>query len=130
MFKSVLIALATLQNIDPTPGEPATYATLMTSRVPVTTSDITDRPYRVIQHVKRNVRKATIFSGNPDRTKMENELWERGRKVAADAIVNARFVDDGVWARAQGASFVEGDAVKFLNDDEVRAHREGSPATK
>ncbi len=123
MNAAVLVALAMLQNINPVPVQPTTFAALMAARVPVTTEDITDRPYRVIKHVKRNVRKATLLSGNPSRTKLENELWERGQKVDADAVVNARYVDDGVWARAQGASFVEGDAVKFLTEEEARAFR-------
>ncbi|WP_342658259.1 hypothetical protein NPJ82_02640 [Sphingomonas sp. NY01] len=130
MIGTVLVALATIQNINPTPTQPTTYETLMASRVPVTTEDITDRPYRVVKHVKRNVRKATLLSGNPSRTKLENELWERGRAAEADAVVNARYIDDGVWARAQGASFVEGDAVKFLTSEEVQALRGLTPSTK
>lgn len=128
MFLPTLVALA-IQNIAPapaTPPAPTTYAALQAARVPVTTGDITDRPYRVVAHVERNVRKATIFSKGASQEKLENELWERGRKVGADAIVNARFGGERVVAMSWGANKVEGDAVKFLTDAEVQARAAGA----
>lgn len=116
-----IFAALTAQNVNPEPRvEPAdTYAELMSARVPVTTADITDRPYRVIGRVHRNVRKATIFSKGATPDKLENELWERGRKLGADAIVNARYGGERVVAMSWGANKVEGDAVKFLTTEEA-----------
>lgn len=111
------------QNIDPQPKQtaPATYSALMAARVPVTTSDITDRPYRVVAKLHRNIRKATIFSKGASQEKLENELWERGKKVGADAVVNARYGGERVTALSWGANKIEGDAVKFLTPEEAAA---------
>lgn len=117
-----LLLLAAAQNIappPPPPSAPTTYAALKAARVPVTTQDITDRPYRVIAHVERNVRKATLFSKGAGQEKLDNELWERGRKVGADAIVNARYGGERVTGMSWGANKVEGDAVKFLTEQEI-----------
>lgn len=123
MFLSIVAVLAA-QNIAPGPAAPpppATYAAIKGARVPVTTGDITDRPYRVLAHVHRNVRKTTLFSKGATQEKLENELWERGQKIGADAIVNARFGGERVVAMSWGANKVEGDAIKFLTDDEIAA---------
>lgn len=109
-----LLAL-TAQNIDPpAPKVPTTYASLMSNPVPVTTGDISDRPYRVLGHVERNVRKATLFSKAPSQGKLERELWERGKKLGADAVINARYGDEKITAISWGANKVEGDAIKFV----------------
>lgn len=97
-----------------TPPQPATYAEVMAAKVPVTTSDITDRPYRVLKHVKGSIRKATLFSKASSPEKLQRELWERGKKEGADAVINARYGNSHVTAVSWGASSVEGDAVKFL----------------
>lgn len=114
----ILLAMALLaQNVDPRPAQapaPTTYSALMAAKVPVTTADITDRPYRVIAHVQRNVRKATLFSKGASPEKLERELWERGQKVGADAVVNARYGNERVTGMSWGANKVEGDAIKFL----------------
>jgi hypothetical protein len=117
------LALLASQNIDPRPAakEPATYAELMAARVPVTTNDILDRPYRVLGRVKRNVRKATIFSRGATPEKLQDELWERGQKVGADAVLNARYGGERVTGMSWGANKVEGDAVHFLTEAEIKA---------
>ena len=123
MLTSLLALMLAAQNVAPEAvvRQPTTYAGLLSARVPVTSEDITDRPYRVIAKLERNVRKATLFSKDPSPTKLEDELWERGRKVGADAVVNARYGGARVTAMSWGASKVEGDAVKFLTDGEIAA---------
>ena len=123
-----LIAALAAQNVDPQPvaREPQTYAELMAAPVPVTTSDITDRPYRVVARVQRNVRKATIFSKGASPEKLERELWERGRKAGADAVINARYGGERVTAMSWGAAKVEGDAVKFLDPAEATTLKAGN----
>jgi hypothetical protein len=121
LFLSIIAVMAA-QNIAPQPATappPVTYAAIKSARVPITTADITDRPYRVLAHVHRNVRKTTLFSKGATQEKLENELWERGQKIGADAIVNARFGGERVVAMSWGANKVEGDAVKFLTDQEI-----------
>lgn len=127
MILALTLLLADLQNVDPAPPAPATYAGVMAARVPVTTGDITDRPYRVIARVKRNVRKATIFSKGASQDKLEDELWERGRKIGADAVINARFGEQRMTSMSWGANYVEGDAVKFLTAEQAEAYRQPKP---
>jgi hypothetical protein len=55
--------------------------------VPVFPYDITDRPYKVLGEVKAGVRKATMFSKSPSQAKIYRELWERGQKLGADAVI-------------------------------------------
>jgi hypothetical protein len=55
--------------------------------VPVFPHDITDKPYRIVGVVTAGVRKATIFSKEPSQQKIYNELWERGEKLGADAVM-------------------------------------------
>ena len=121
MLLLAVAALVGAQNVDPQPAPkaPSTYADLMAARVPVTTADITDRPYRVVGHVHRNVRKATVFSKSASLEKLKKELWERGRALNADAVVNARYGDARITVMSWGANKVEGDAIKFLTEQEL-----------
>ena len=61
------------QNIENTQS----YEWLMRQPVPVTTGDITDRPYRIVGHITKGVHKATIFHADPSHDKVMRELWER-----------------------------------------------------
>jgi uncharacterized protein YbjQ (UPF0145 family) len=83
--------------------------------VPVFPYDITDRPYKVIGEVKAGVRKATIFSKAPDQAKIYRELWERGEKLGADAVIKAQYGDAHVTALSWGSSSATGLAIKFLD---------------
>ncbi|TCP31431.1 hypothetical protein EV292_11086 [Sphingomonas sp. BK235] len=90
--------------------------------VPVFPYDLTDKPYRVLGEVKAGVRKATVFSKSPSQEKIYKELWERGRKLGADAVINAKYGDAHVTAFSWGKANATGTAVKFL------APGEASPA--
>ncbi|WP_231731274.1 MULTISPECIES: heavy metal-binding domain-containing protein [Sphingomonas] len=81
--------------------------------VPVFPNDITDRPYTVIGEVKAKVRKATIFSKEASQKKIYRELWERGEKLGADAVINARYGDSHVTALSWGSTTATGTAIKF-----------------
>ncbi len=105
------------QNVTPPPG----YAELRAMQVPVTDGDITDRPYRVIGHIQAGIRKATMFSGSPSREKVFKELWERGRKMHADAVIHAEFGESHITAMSWGAREARGVAIKFLTDAEIAA---------
>lgn len=82
--------------------------------VPVFPYDITDRPYEVIGEVKAGVRKATIFSKAPSQEKIYRELWERGEKLGADAVIKAQYGDAHVTALSWGSSSATGIAIKFI----------------
>ncbi len=86
--------------------------------VPVFPYDITDRPYKVIGEVKAGVRKATIFSKAPSQEKIYRELWERGEKLGADAVIKAQYGDAHVTALSWGSSTATGVAIKFLDPAE------------
>ncbi len=81
--------------------------------VPVFAYDITDRPYTVLGEVKAGVRKASVFSKEASQEKIYRELWERGEKLGADAIINAKYGDSHVSAFSWGKTNATGTAVKF-----------------
>ncbi|MCW2393794.1 MULTISPECIES: hypothetical protein [unclassified Sphingobium] len=81
--------------------------------LPVFPYDITGRAYDVLGEVKTSVRKATIFSKAPSQDKIYRELWERGEKLGADAIIKAQYGDAHVTLMSWGASTATGLAVKF-----------------
>jgi uncharacterized protein YbjQ (UPF0145 family) len=81
--------------------------------VPVFPYDITDRPYTVVGEVKAGVRKATVFSKAPDQGKVYRELWERAKKLGADAVIKASYGDPKITAFSWGSISATGLAVKF-----------------
>lgn len=83
--------------------------------VPVFAGDITDRPYQVIGEVKAGVRKATVFSKASSEAKIYRELWERAKKMGADAVINAKYGEAHVTAISWGKTNATGTAVKFTD---------------
>lgn len=121
LIAATALALASgaiAQNVDPDPPT-ATYAELIDMKVPVVEGDITDRPYRVIGEIETEVRKTMILSKTPSREKVFRELWERGEKMGADAVINARYGNSRVTFASWGARHATGQAVKFLTDEEI-----------
>lgn len=96
--------------------------------VPVFPYDITDKPYVVVGPVKAGVRKATLFSKEPSQKKIYKELWERGEKMKADAIVNATYGDSHMTAFSWGKTNALGIAIRFLTQEEIDAGAEGERA--
>lgn len=106
---------ATAQNVE----NMQSYDWLMAQEVPVTDGDITDRPYRVIGHVQKGVRRATVFSKHASRDKVYRELWERARnKLDADAVIFAQF-----GAATRRYREAHGTAIRFLRGAELEAWR-------
>ena len=85
--------------------------------VPVYPYDITERPYKVLGEVKAGVRKATVFSKSPSQEKIYRELWERGKKLGADAVINAKYGDSHVSALSWGKANATGTAIKFTGPE-------------
>lgn len=107
------------------PPAPGTYADLVRARPPVTDQDINDRPYRIVGEIRAEVRKATLFSSAPSRGKVFRELWERARRLGADAVVNASAGGARITALSWGSRRAVGQAVKFLTDAETAAGQTG-----
>ena len=93
--------------------------------VPVFPYDITDKPYKIVGVVTAGVRKATIFSKEPSQQKIYNELWERGEKLGADAVIGAKYGDSHITAMSWGSTKAGGVAIKFLSAEEVAAGTKG-----
>lgn len=118
----MLLAYLLIQNIDPAPvARPPGYAEVRAMQVPVIATDINDRPYRVIAEIKTDVRKHTVFEKDPSVAKVYRELWERARKVGADAVVNAKYSDTLYGGWTWGRRHASGQAIKFLTNEEIAA---------
>lgn len=115
LFAGAPVAMA--QNVTPQPG----YADLANLPVPVVEGDITDRPYRVLGHVNKGVRKATIFSKSASHEKVYRELWEDAQKLGADAVIQADYGQARITALSWGSREARGVAIKFLTDAEIAA---------
>ena len=127
---AISAASVAAQNVDGPPPVPhTTYAELRAMSVPVTAADITDHPYKVIGKIKTNIRKATILSGPISDDKARRELWERGRKMGADAVINAVLAENNTYSTRMGLRLVTGDAVRFV-DGPSAAVEAGVPANK
>ena len=111
--------------------KPAPAAALVNEDVgvPVFPYDITDRPYRELGEVKAGVRKATLFSKSPSQKKIYGELWERARKLGADAVVKANYGDAHVTALSWGKTNATGVAIKFLTSEEAAAAKAAAVPT-
>ena len=108
---ALAIAIATPALAQPTLAQPLVNEDV---GVPVFPYDITDRPYEVLGEVKAGVRKATVFSKSPSQDKIYDEVWERARKLGADAVVKAQYGDAHVSAFSWGKANATGTAVRFL----------------
>jgi len=96
--------------------------------VPVFADDITDKPYKIVGPVSAGVRKATIFSKSPSQQKIYNEVWERGEKMGADAVVNVTYGDAEISLDSWGKTRALGFAIKFLTEEEIAAGVEAERA--
>ena len=117
-MRIALVALLSLLVVAPAAAQSTSHSEPRVNEdvgVPVFPYDITDRPYQVIGEVKAGVRKATVFSKSPSQEKIYKELWERAKKLGADAVVKAQYGDAHVTAMSWGKSNATGTAVKFLS---------------
>lgn len=80
--------------------------------IPVFEGDV-ERPYEVIGEIKDNLRKPLAFMPDPSREKILAEIWERGRKMGADAVIHARFGPTKGTAFDHGRTPISGTAIKF-----------------
>lgn len=120
-MKSMNIAVCVLMLSVAAPGhaqavDPQSTTPVKASQLPdppVIAGDVSDRPYTVLGQITAGVRKATLFSKKASTDKIYRELWERGKKMGADAVVHATFGDSHVSAMSWGQTNATGIAIKF-----------------
>ena len=81
------------------------------STVPVFEDDI-DRPYFVIGDVRDNLRKHFAFQAHPTKDKIYAEIWERAKKMGADAVIFARYGATKGSLFNHGSTPISGTAIK------------------
>jgi uncharacterized protein YbjQ (UPF0145 family) len=116
MKLAAVAVVATLVVAQPAAAKKAPHTYVVNNEavgVPVFPYDITDRPYTVLGEVKAKVRKATVFSKSASQKKVYRELWERARKLGADAVVNANYGDSHISAMSWGQTNAKGTAIRF-----------------
>lgn len=110
---AVLIASPVVaQDMTPRMNEPV--AAVLGKPQPVTAGDIVDRPYRVLGPVRATVRKTTIFDKRVSEAKVYKELWERARRMGADAVIFADYAAPDRELGKVGAREASGRAIKFV----------------
>jgi hypothetical protein len=87
-------------------------ASVAETEIPVFEGD-SNRPYRVIGEIKDNLRKHFAFQANPTKEKIYAELWERARKMGADAVIRASFGATKGTAFNHGRTPISGTAIKY-----------------
>jgi hypothetical protein len=82
--------------------------------VPVFEGDV-DRPYIVIGKIDDNLRKHFSFQANPTKEKIYAEIWERGRKMKADAVIYATFGETRRTLFNHGRTPISGIAIRYTD---------------
>ena len=82
--------------------------------LPVFEGDV-KRPYVVVGQIKDNLRKPFAFLPNPTIEKILAEIWERARKMGADAVINARFGKTERTMFNHGRTPISGTAIKYTD---------------
>jgi hypothetical protein len=75
----------------------------------------TDKPYVVVGEIKDNLRKPFAFMASPTKAKIYAEIWERARKMGADAVINARFGETQRTMFDHGRTPISGTAIKYTD---------------
>lgn len=108
---------ALAQNVDRPPVDG--WRRVLAMPVPVTAGDIDDRPYRVIGRVDTFVQRA-LWQPTPSNDKAYQELWERARRIGADAVVHATVgMPECSFFRSCNGRQASGEAVHFLTSAEL-----------
>ncbi len=74
-----------------------------------------ERPYVVVGEIHDNLRKPFAFMPNPSKEKIRAEIWERARKMGADAVINARFGQTERTMFNHGRTPISGTAIKYTD---------------
>lgn len=82
--------------------------------VPVFEGNI-DRSYVVVGEIKDNLRKHFAFQANPTKEKIYAEIWERGRKMGADAVIHAKYGETRRTLFNNGRTPISGTAIRYTD---------------
>lgn len=82
--------------------------------IPVFEGEI-DRPYRIIGKIDDNLRKHFAFQANPTKEKIYAEIWERGRKMGADAVINVKYGPTVGTPFNHGRTPISGTAIRYTD---------------
>jgi len=113
IFASVLLATAAPALAQEATDSVAAIKAAELPNPPVVAGDVSDRPYTVVGQITAGVRKATLFSKAASKEKIYRELWERGKKMGADAVIHASFGESHISAMSWGQTNATGVAIKF-----------------
>lgn len=116
-WTALVVIMTVAVTVHPTAGhtvEPAGAAENIPASVPVYEGDLS-RPYVVIGKIEDNLRKHFAFQANPTKLKIYAEIWERGRKMGADAVIYAKFGETKGTLFNHGRTPISGIAVKFTD---------------
>lgn len=101
------------------PGTPLTKSTEQADNAKVISLPVfegeVDRPYRVIGEIKDNLRKPFAFLPDPTKVSIFTEIWERGKKMGADAVIHARFGETRRTLFNHGKTPISGTEIKYIN---------------
>ena len=87
---------------------------LMRNSAPPVFSGDVERPYIVVGEIKDNLRKPFAFMPDPTKEQILAEIWERGKKFGADAVINARFSETKRTLFNHGKTSISGTAIKYI----------------
>jgi hypothetical protein len=96
------------------PSDTDKLPTEIAQTVPVYEGSV-DRPFIVVGEIRDNLRKHFAFQANPTKEKIFEELWERGRKLNADAVINAKFGATKGTPFNHGRTPISGTAIKYTD---------------
>lgn len=113
IFASILLAVAAPTLAQQNADSAGAIKAADLPNPPVIAGDINDRPYTVVGQITAGVRKATLFSKAASKEKIYRELWERGKKMGADAIIHASYGESHISAMSWGQTNATGVAIKF-----------------
>lgn len=81
--------------------------------VPVFPYGFPSLPYTVLGEIKVGVREGNSYSPEPSQRKIYRELWERGARMGADAVINARYDDPHLSIISAMKTDATGTAIRF-----------------
>jgi hypothetical protein len=87
--------------------------------VPVFEGDV-DRAYVVVGEVNDNLRKHFAFQADPTKEKIYAEIWERGRKMGADAVIHAKYGETRRTLFNNGRTPISGTAIRYTDAGKKR----------
>lgn len=115
VFAGVVVAVWSANVATAEANDTSTTAETETAAVPVFEGGV-KRPYIVVGQIVDNLRKPFAFMANPTQEKIYAEIWERAKKMGADAVINARFGETKRTLFNHGSTPISGTAIKYISE--------------